>query len=315
MRWTGSQAFSVVGTCRIPSDHPLPADVGDFHPNDLVPALRSYSGSTGSPSAEAGSEMAQESAGSGKDRGTRREAFGRYFVEERHLPLRARNLLYATAAVLAIGGVVLFFAVLKDVVEHDGFAGSDQWAQRTVLTIRSDLFTFVMTVLAAVFGPVALPLIVLSVTLVWSLRAKHAWRPVLLAGAMITGVVLAQIISRLVGRQRPPVDLMLLDVDHTFSFPSGHVLGASNFLLVLAFLFFSRRKSVAVTAWGFIGAVILVVLAAFSRVYLGYHWVSDALGSVSLSVTLLGAVIAVDTWRTVHVVPDPRRSQLRPDTG
>lgn len=250
--------------------------------------------------------MAQESVGSGEARGTRREAFGRYLVEERILDLRARNALFATAAVLTVGGIVLFFAVLKDVLEHDGFAGSDQWAQQVVLTVRSDAATVGMTVLATVFGPIALPIIVLAVTVVWGLRAKHAWRPVLLAAAMVSGVVLAQVITRLVGRERPPVDLMLLDVDHTFSFPSGHVLGASNFLLVLGYLFFSRRKNVAVTVWGFTGAAVLVVLAAFSRVYLGYHWVSDALGSISLSVALLGVVIAVDTWRTVQVPPVTR---------
>jgi undecaprenyl-diphosphatase len=44
-----------------------------------------------------------------------------------------------------------------------------------------------------------------------------------------------------------------------------------------------------------------VVLAALSRLYLGYHWVSDAVASVSLSLVVLGAVIAVDTWRTARV--------------
>lgn len=218
-------------------------------------------------------------------------------------------MLYATSAVLIVGGIVLFFAVLKDVLEHDGFAGSDQLAQQTVLRFRSEAFTVAMTVLATIFGPVVLPVIVLVVTVVWGLRAKHAWRPLLLAAAMVAGVVLAQIITRSVGRQRPPVDLMLLEVDHTFSFPSGHVLGASNFLLVLGYLFYSRRRNPAVTAGGFAAAAILVILAAFSRVYLGYHWVSDALGSISLSVILLGAVIAVDTRRTVHIGEDAGRGR------
>lgn len=252
--------------------------------------------------------MVQESVGRGKSRGTRREAFGRRLAEERYLSVKARNVLYLAAAVLIVGGIILFFAILKDVLEHDGFAGSDQLAQQTVLTVRSEAITFVMVVLATVFGPIALPIIVLAVTVVWGLRARHAWRPVLLASVMVAGVVLGQIVTRLVGRERPPVDLMLLEVDHTFSFPSGHVLGASNFLLVLAYLFYSRRRNPTVTVWGFVGAGILVVLAAFSRVYLGYHWVSDALGSVALSITLLGAVIAVDTRRTVHVHPGPEDS-------
>jgi undecaprenyl-diphosphatase len=35
--------------------------------------------------------------------------------------------------------------------------------------------------------------------------------------------------------------------------------------------------------------------------YLGYHWLSDALASVSLSLVILGGVIALDTWRTARI--------------
>ncbi len=80
-----------------------------------------------------------------------------------------------------------------------------------------------MIILAVIFGPVALPIIVLIVTVTWGgVLAKHAWRPMLLAAAMLTGVGgLAQLVGRSVGRPRPPVDLMLFGADHTHSFPSG----------------------------------------------------------------------------------------------
>src|SRR3712207_7875226 len=55
-------------------------------------------------------------------------------------------------------------------------------------------------------------------TVAWGALAKHAWRPLLLAAAMITGVGLAQVIGRSVERTRPPVELMLFGADHTFSF-------------------------------------------------------------------------------------------------
>src|SRR3712207_3207592 len=124
-------------------------------------------------------------------------------------------------------------------------------------------------------------------TVAWGALAKHAWRPLLLAAAMITGVGLAQVIGRSVERTRPPVELMLFGADHTFSFPSGHVLGASNFLLVTAFLVFSRHSNPAVAATGFVFAVFGVALAALSRLYLGYHWVSDAIASVAVSLVVL----------------------------
>jgi undecaprenyl-diphosphatase len=179
-------------------------------------------------------------------------------------------------------------------------ASADEAARQWLLTLRADALTVVMIFLAVIFGPVGLPIIVLVVTVAWGILAKHAWRPILLAAAMLTGVGLAQLIGHSVGRDRPPVDLMLFGADHTFSFPSGHVLGASDFLLVTTFLVFSRRKSkTAIVA--FAVAIIGVFLAAVSRLYLGYHWVSDAVASVALSLVVVGAVIAVDTWRTARV--------------
>jgi membrane-associated phospholipid phosphatase len=158
-----------------------------------------------------------------------------------------------------------------------------------------------MIVLAVVFGPVALPIIVLVVTVAWGLLAKHAWRPILLAAAMLCGVGLAQVIGRSVDRQRPPVDLMLFGADHTFSFPSGHVLGACDFLLITTFLIFSRRSNPKAAVLGFVLAGVGVFFAAVSRLYLGYHWVTDAMASVSISLVILGAVMAVDTWRTARI--------------
>ena len=158
-----------------------------------------------------------------------------------------------------------------------------------------------MIFLAIIFGPVGLPIIVLVVTVAWGFLAKHAWRPILLAAAMLTGVILAQLIGHIVNRRRPPVDLMLFGADPTFSFPSGHVLGACDFLLVTTFLVFSRRRNPRAAVAGFVVAGIGVFFAAVSRLYLGYHWMTDALASVAISLVILGAVIAVDTWRTARI--------------
>jgi undecaprenyl-diphosphatase len=79
------------------------------------------------------------------------------------------------------------------------------------------------------------------------------------------------------------------------------VLGAADFLLITAFLVFSRRKHIWPAVFGFAAAAVGIFFAAISRLYLGYHWVSDAFASVSLSLVILGAVIAIDTWRTARI--------------
>lgn len=238
--------------------------------------------------------------GGGGPRDWRRILHEKVVVEQRCLATGARRALYLTAMLLAVAGLSVFSATLVGVVDHDGLAGVDGPARHWFLTVRSDALTAVMMAIAVVFGPVVMPLIVLVFTVAWGVRARHAWRPLLLAGAMMVGVGLAQVIARSVQRRRPPVDQMMLGADHTFSFPSGHVLGAADFLLVTTFLLVSRGRWRRAAAPGFAAASLGVLLVAVSRVYLGYHWITDAVASVSLSLVVLAAVIALDTWRTAR---------------
>jgi membrane-associated phospholipid phosphatase len=243
--------------------------------------------------------MAEER--SGNSSGWWRVFHDKFVVEERYMGKAARNSLYRTAAILMAVGTVLFFVALAGVLQKNGLTSVDEPVRTWLLGLRSEPLTAGMIFLAVVFGPVGLPVIVFVVTVAWGIAAKHAWRPILLAAAMLTGVALAQLIGHAVERSRPPVDLMLFGADATFSFPSGHVLGASDFLLVTAFLVFSRRQRTWPAVVGFIGAGLGIFFASVSRLYLGYHWTSDALASVFISCVVLGAVIAVDTWRTARI--------------
>ncbi|WP_142029072.1 phosphatase PAP2 family protein [Arthrobacter sp. SLBN-112] len=257
--------------------------------------------------------MAQKSAGSAvsERRAGRWHAFHEKFVvEERYLDPADRRGLYRASIILAVVGVALFIATLISVVQADGLSAADVPVHDWLLTTRSGAVTAIMIFLAVFFGPIALPIIVLVVILVWGFAAKHAWRPILLASAMLTGVIISQIILHIVQRSRPPVDQMLFGADQTFSFPSGHVLGACDFLLVGTYLIFSRRRNPRTAVFGFIGAGIGIILAVVSRLYLGYHWTTDALASFSLSLLILGGVIALDTWRTARIPGEPITGEL-----
>jgi len=260
-----------------------------------------------------GSTLAQNSAGSAvkeNRNGVWRTFHEKFVVEERYVDPDDRRRLYRTSVILAVVGLALFIATLVSVVQADGFAVADHPVHDWLMTTRSGALTAIMIFLAVFFGPIALPIIVLVVILVWGFAAKHAWRPILLASAMLTGVIISQIILHIVQRSRPPVDQMLFGADQTFSFPSGHVLGACDFLLVGAYLIFSRRRNPRAAVFGFIGAGIGIVLAIASRLYLGYHWPTDTFASFSLSLLILGGVIALDTWRTARIAGEPITGEL-----
>ncbi|MEO8907747.1 MAG: phosphatase PAP2 family protein [Microbacteriaceae bacterium] len=227
----------------------------------------------------------------------------KFIVEVRPMPACSRRNLYIIAVVLAVIGLVAFLVILDSVRESDGLSAIDKPVQGWLEDMRSPTLTVVMAIVATVFGPISLPVIVLVTTVWWGFAAKHAWRPLLLAAGMLVGLATVQILAPIVDRERPPINAMLLQVDHTPSFPSGHVMGATDFLLITTFVVFSRRRNPVSTVIAFVVAAVLVTATAACRIYLGYHWPTDVLASISLSLVVFGGVIAVDTWRTVRVEP------------
>lgn len=234
----------------------------------------------------------------------------KFTTEERYVSEPVRKRLYVTAYTLMVVGSVLFAALVFQVVNKVGIVSLDGPAETWFVSIRTPFLTALDKVLAVVFGPVALPIIIVVLTVLWTVFAKHAWRPLVLAAAMTLGVVLIQIITRLVQRPRPPVDGMLMGKDSTFSFPSGHVSGTTNFFLLMPYLLISRKPTRPRVAVGVVVAVIGTSSQVFSRLYLGYHWLSDTLASICLATVILGLVIAIDTRRTVRIPGEPVVGEL-----
>src|SRR3990170_1386699 len=109
----------------------------------------------------------RKSGDPGTSPGRWRAFHDKFVVEERYMDPEARKRLYRTAVVLIALGVVLFVATLLGVLQGNGLAAVDGSARDWLLTLRSEPLTGVMIFLAVIFGPVALPIIVLVVNVVW----------------------------------------------------------------------------------------------------------------------------------------------------
>lgn len=134
---------------------------------------------------------------------------------------------------------------------------------------------------SAVYLPAALALFA---WLLWRRRLSAAlhW-----AAASGFGLLLTQ--SLKLGLQVPRPGELYSGVS-AFAFPSGHALMSTTvygFLAVLA----ARELPPRARRWAYLGATLVIVPVAFSRLYLGAHWLSDVIGGLCLglaTVSLLG---------------------------
>ncbi|WP_315099320.1 phosphatase PAP2 family protein [uncultured Cellulomonas sp.] len=214
--------------------------------------------------------------------------------------LRARPTLWAVlpGVVLVVGGLAVFLGVLDGVQEKDDLFELDQPVLEWLVDHRTTGWTAVLAAITFVTGPTVLPLLVLVACVVWRLVRREWWRPVLLAGAMAASTLISLGVKGLVGRERPPEETMFVPgAETTASFPSGHTIGTATFLLVAGYLACSRTPSVArIVAWS-VATVLGTALVALSRLYLGYHFLTDVVAAVALAVAVLGLVAVVDRLR------------------
>lgn len=106
-------------------------------------------------------------------------------------------------------------------------------------------------------------------------------------GAMLLNLLLKGAYERM----RPRFEDPLLTLG-TYSFPSGHTAAAVAFYGVLAAFLVSRFYDTRRRAMIVAGAIGMVALVAFSRVYLGAHYLSDVVGAVCSSTAWLVLCLA-----------------------
>ncbi|AKQ33800.1 bifunctional DedA family/phosphatase PAP2 family protein [Candidatus Coxiella mudrowiae] len=148
---------------------------------------------------------------------------------------------------------------------------------------NADKFFTIITILGD-------PKVIISIVLLFiaALLIKKLWRPALhLTALTLTAGCLTFVLKKLIYSPRPASFLVF---DHSSSFPSGHI---SLSLPALGFIAFLTSQQIP-KKWHWIPytiATILIILIGYSRLYLGAHWLEDALASLFLGFSILLSVI------------------------
>jgi len=195
---------------------------------------------------------------------------------------------------LVLVGVLGFAGLLDSVRERDDLWRFDEPLLAWMVAHRTPVATGVLTVVTTVFGPFVLPLLVAVGCVVWARRSGTWWEPGLLAGAMVLATLVSSVLKAVIARPRPPdASMVVAGVERSFSFPSGHTIGAATLVLVGGYLVWHRHRDARVLTVWVVASVLVVGTVALSRLYLGYHFLTDVLAGLALAVAVLGVVVAV----------------------
>ena len=227
-----------------------------------------------------------------------------------------RELGLATGTVVVGFGIltaclVVFGSLARDVRAKDVFI-MDAWATPFLHGMASPAMDTVMNAITTL-GTIFVILPALGILAAWLLRTGRVRSVAFLVVAMLGSFVLQLVLKPLFARPRPDVAYAALVSD--YSFPSGHTLNAVVFyggVALVTWSLFGRRAGLASVA----AAAILALAVGVSRIYLGYHFLTDVVGAILAGIAwLLIAAVAFrarPTWRRWRARGTPVRPSERP---
>lgn len=214
-------------------------------------------------------------------------------TEKRQIP---KEVSYTIIVIGLVLGMVIFSLSYLG-MRYGYFLGEfNQPTLHWMVNHRNDSLTEIMKLITDLTNPVVLAPLIGIGAIIWAYIKKGLWRPIILLGSMALALLLSTVIKITTMDPRPAKINMIPAFETDFSFPSGHTIGIATFLLVLGYLIYSRNFNAKnFTTWVLI-AIAGTGLIATSRLYLGYHWLTDVMASVGLAMIILAVAVSVDLF-------------------
>lgn len=139
-------------------------------------------------------------------------------------------------------------------------------------------------------GTVVIALVAVSGMFLW--LSNHKYSAVLLLVSTVGGIVLNNLLKVGFGRPRPQIVDWGTHVV-SWSFPSGHAMSAAVVYGTVAYLAARLQRRQLHRVLTMCAAVVLILLIAASRVYLGVHYPSDVLAGIIIGLAWAAFCMAV----------------------
>jgi len=185
-------------------------------------------------------------------------------------------------------GLYLFFKTIQDALTDKVFLLElDLFTNSYFLMNAKEPWITIMNVITNVLSPGYITLIGLIGLAVFYHYKKYTFG-IITAVSLGGGYIFTFIIKNIVMRLRPE-DAFILQGG--YSFPSGHAVAATIFSTLLIYIFITKIKYLVLREILIFASVSIALIVAFSRVYLGVHWVSDVLAGIGLGLFWTTSII------------------------
>lgn len=175
-------------------------------------------------------------------------------------------------------------------VESADLSGYDPGITADFIAARSEFGTGVAEVFTF-FGSTR-ALLPLTVALLVLLCLRHRWRAATaVTVGMSLSLALTVLLKDIIGRVRPPAADVVGTINNGFAFPSGHTLNGTVFFGLVTALVLHRCHMMWTRTAALAGGLMMGLGIGLSRVYLGYHWLTDVAAGWSIAISVLGVVL------------------------
>ena len=212
-----------------------------------------------------------------------------------HLPGTWRTRRAGALAMTAVITLSVFSWLALTTSNGTGLAPHDQSVTTWAADGRHPALTAIMQVFTALGSTAGLTILTAICAVLLFMRECRV-RALVLTATMVGSSLLTVVLKELFGRSRPSTDTLLGPSASTASFPSGHSFNTAVFAGLLAGMALMSTASILYRLLAIMAAVGATLMVGASRIYLGYHWMTDVLAGWSLGLAWLCLVTLALLW-------------------
>lgn len=177
--------------------------------------------------------------------------------------------------------IILFIMlIILGILAINGYTKTiDNFIYEMIISVKSEIITNLMKFISFLFSTK----MVILYCILCLIFFKNKRKAIHISGIMAIEALLNNIIKVIIKRPRPEVLQMVSE--KTYSFPSGHTMAATIFLIIFGSFLkekYKDNKRFITTI-----QVLLIILTGVSRIYLGVHYFTDIVGAIILSFAIL----------------------------